>query len=610
MLLQEMGLVQYTVQGLLCDKGGIVIRGRKTSWKRIGIRSGIAAAALALVIVLGLLIFAVVLKGGDTIFPNVCVAGVNLGGMTREEAEQELENALSTTQMDRTLTVQLPDRKLVFEEDEVSVPVDPEQLVEEAMNYGRSAGLLRIPGIYLSCKRSGQILDDGSALNVDQQYIRETIEKAAEDVKQDMEESQISMDEEANVITIKIGRAGKKLDTEKLFETVMAAYEAEDLSDISFSYDLVPYNLVDLQPYYTKYCTPAQDAYYDTAADTLVEEVVGYGFDLMAVNQQIALAEEGSVLEIPFQTVEPAVTRENWKTTNFPDTLATYSSPYVSNANRTNNLRLACEAIDGTVLGPGEVFSFNQTVGERTAEKGYKEGIIYADGGASEAELGGGVCQVASTMYMCVLLADFEATEREPHMYTVSYVPMGMDATIYWGSFDFKFRNTNSTDILINATCKNGYVTITYSGIMEHDYTVKMSHELLSTIEWEETEEVDDTVPVGERKEKWTPITGYTCWSYKSYYDLNGNFLRREKCAFSEYKKRDHVFLVNSKTVAEEEAPKEETPEVQPPAEQTPAPPVQQQPTQTPAPIKPVPEDEVSTSQAPPKDDFFLRPSR
>ena len=608
--MQETRLVQYTVQGLLCDKGGIVIRGRKTSWKRIGIRSGIAAAALALVIVLGLLIVGAVLKGGDTIFPNVCVAGVNLGGMTREEAEQELENALSTTQLDRTLTVQLPDRKLIFEADEASVPADPEQLVEEAMNYGRSAGLLRIPGIYLSCKRSGQILDDGSALNVDQQYIRETIEKAAADVKQDMEESQISMDEEANVITIQIGRAGKKLDTEKLFETVMAAYEAEDLSDISFSYDLVPYNLVDLQPYYTKYCTPAQDAYYDTATDTLVEEVVGYGFDLMAVNQQIALAEEGSVLEIPLQTVEPAVTRENWKTTNFPDTLATYSSPYVSNANRTTNLRLACEAIDGTVLGPGEVFSFNQTVGERTAAKGYKEGIIYADGGASEAELGGGVCQVASTMYMCVLLADFEATEREPHMYTVSYVPMGMDATIYWGSFDFKFRNTNSTDILINATCKNGYVTITYSGIMEHDYTVKMSHELLSTIEWEETEEVDDTIPVGERKEKWTPITGYTCWSYKSYYDLNGNFLRREKCAFSEYKKRDHVFLVNSKTVAEEEAPKEETPEVQPPAEQTPAPPAQQQPTQTPAPIKPVPKDEVSTSQAPPKDDFFLRPSR
>ncbi len=563
-------------------------------------------------IVLGLLVSGMVLRGGDRIFPNVCVAGVNLGGMDREEAKEALESALASTHQERSLTVQLPDRKLVFEADETNVPVDLDLLVEEAMEYGRSANLLRVPGIYRTCKRSGHILDGGSALNVDRQYIREVIEQAAEDVYQEMEESQISMDEASNVITIQIGRAGKKLDTEKLFDTVMAAYEAEDLSDISFSYDLVPYKLVDLQPYYTKYCTPAQDAYYDTVTDTLVEEVLGYGFDLMAVNQQIALAEEGSVLEISLQEVEPAVTRENWKTTNFPDTLATYSSPYTSNANRTTNLRLACEAIDGTVLGPGEVFSFNQAVGERTAEKGYKEGIIYADGGASEAELGGGVCQVASTMYMCVLLADFEATEREPHMYTVSYVPMGMDATIYWGSFDFKFRNTNSTDILINATCKNGYVTITYSGVMEHDYTVKMSHELLSTIEWEEKEEVDDTIPVGVRKEKWTPITGYTCWSYKSYYDLNGNFLRREKCAFSEYKKRDHVFLVNSKTVAEEE------PEEEQPAEQTPVttvPPAQQQPTQTPTkptlpPVHQVPEDEVSNSQAPPKDDYFLRPNR
>lgn len=575
-------------------------------------RCGIAAAALVLVIVLGLLISGMALRGGETIFPNVCVAGVNLGGMDREEAARALEEALEATRQERTLTVQLPDRKLVFEADETNIPLNPEELADKAMAYGRSAGLLRIPGIYLTCKRSGHILDDGSSLNVDKEYIRDMIEKTAEEVYQEMEESQISMDEQANVITIEIGRAGKKLDTEKLYETIMAAYEAEDLSDISFSYDLVPYNLVDLQPYYTKYCTPAQDAYYDTVTDTLVEEVMGYGFDLMAVNQQIALAEEGSVLEIPLQEVEPAVTRENWKTTNFPDTLATYSSPYTSNANRTTNLRLACEAIDGTVLGPGEVFSFNQTVGERTAEKGYKEGIIYADGGASEAELGGGVCQVASTMYMCVLLADFETTEREPHMYTVSYVPMGMDATIYWGSFDFKFRNTNSTDILINATCKNGYVTITYSGIMEHDYTVKMSHELLSTIEWEEKEEVDDTVPVGVRKEKWSPITGYTCWSYKSYYDLNGKFLRREKCAFSEYKKRDHVFLVNSQTVTEEE------PEEQAPAEQTPVTPITpetpvQQPTQTPqkpSSLPPVNEGEVSNSQAPPKDDFFLRPNR
>ncbi len=602
------GQMRYTVKGLLYAKGGILISNRNLLLKRLGITAGV----LVLAIVFGLMIWGAALRGGDTVFPNVCVAGVNLGGMNREEAVKALESGLAATRSERALTVQLPDRKLIFESEKTNSPLDLEALAEEAMAYGRSESLLKIPGIYRSCKRSGHILDGADALNVNQEYIRQVIEETARDVAQEMEESQISVSEDETKIFIQIGRPGRRLDTEKLFEKIMEAYASEDLSDIEFSYDLVPYSLVDLQPYYTKYCIPAKDAYYDTQEDTLVPEVIGYGFDLMAVNQQIALAEEGSLLEITLQEVKPAVTRENWKETNFPDTLATYASPYTSNADRTTNLRLACEAIDGTVLEPGEVFSFNQAVGERTAEKGYRKGIIYADGGASEAELGGGVCQVASTMYMCVLLADFEATEREPHMYTVSYVPMGMDATIYWGSFDFKFRNTNSTSILINATCKNGYVTITYSGIMEHDYTVKMSYELLSTIEWEEKEEVDDTIPVGTRKEKWSPITGYTCWSYKSYYDLNGKFLRKEKCAFSEYKKRDHVFLVNSKTQEAEQEQEQELPQqpVQPIT-----PPETAKPTTPPTPQPSVPpyggrDEEVSNSQAPPKDDFFLKPNR
>jgi len=507
--------------------------------------AGICVAALAVLVVLAVMITGFVLTKSDTVFPNVCVSGVNIGGMNRQEAVAALDNALATTHSTRTLTVQLPDRKLVFDPELTNSPLDTDAMVDTAMAYGRSGSPYQVLMNYVKCKKVPCILDPGEAMEVDQSYIRDLINKTADDVYREMIQSEITMDEEAKIITIQLGYTGRSLDAERLYEAVMAAYNSGNLSDINFQYQITPYSLVDLQPYYSKYCIPAQDAYYDTTSRTLVEEVIGYGFDLMAVNQQIALAEEGSVIEVPLQTVQPKITVENWKATNFPDVLASYSSPHTSDRNRTTNLKVACEAINGTVLNPGEVFSFNGIVGERTAEKGYKPGIIYADGGASEAELGGGVCQVASTIYMCVLLADLEVQERAPHMFTVSYVPMGMDATIYWGSLDFKFKNSNSTPIMINASVSNGKVHISIEGIMEHDYTVKMSYEVTSTTQWEEVEEVDETKPFGFREEKHTPYTGYTVWSYKTFYDLNGNKLGdKQKYAFSEYQKRDHVFVV------------------------------------------------------------------
>ncbi len=514
-------------------------------------------AALAVVVFLSLLIWGLALKNSHTVFPNVCVSGVNIGGMREAEAAEALESALSTTHATRTLRVQLPDRKLVFDPEMANSPLDTAAMVEAAMAYGRDGGPFTVLHTYIQCKKSAYILDLGDFLQVDTAYIRQMIDKTAENVQRDMVQSEVTMDEENAVIHIQLGYNGRSLDADKLYEAVLAAYSSGNLSDLTFSYDMTPYDIVDLQAYYNQYCSSPQDAYYDKETRSLVEEVVGYGFDLMAANQQLALAEEGSTIDIPLEVMTPAVTLKELKSTYFSDVLASYDSPYTSNTNRTTNLRLACEAIDGTVLNPGETFSFNAVVGERTAEKGYKNGIIFDKDGASEAQLGGGVCQVASTIYYCVLMADLDVVERAPHMYTVTYVPMGCDATIYWGSLDFKFKNSNSTPIMINATCSGGYVHISLVGTREHDYTVKMTYETTATIPFEEVETVDETKPVGYRQQKVSPYTGYTVWSYKNYYDLDGKLLRTEKCALSEYEKRDAEFIVGPEEPETPEDPEE-----------------------------------------------------
>lgn len=513
----------------------------------------IAVVAVLLAAIAGLWIWGTSLKGGDTIFPNVCVSGVNLGGMEADEAADVIAETLSNTHGARTLTVQLPDRKLVFDPELTNSPMDTGAVVEQAMAYGRDGGAFTVLKTYLRCKKSAYILDVEDYLQVDTAYIRELIEKTAADVAQEVTQSQITMDEENAVITITMGYHGRALDVDKLYNQVLEAYSRGDLSDITFSYDMVPYDIVDLQSYYNTYCTSARDAYYDKSEKRVVDEVVGYGFDLVAANAKLALAEEGSVVEIPLQVIQPEVTKEAYMEKTFPDVISSYESAHVYNPDRTTNLTLACQEINGTVLQPGEVFSFNTVVGERTTEKGYKEGIIYADGGKSEMESGGGICQVVSSVYMCALTADMTIVERQPHMYPVSYVPKGCDATVYWGAVDFKFKNDYAHAIMIEAVVEGGYVKVKFLGVAEHDYTVKMTSECIETIPYTEQTVVDETKEPGFWEQTQEPHTGYVYWSYKNYYDLNNNYLRTEKCAISEYQKYDSIITVGPEPEVEED---------------------------------------------------------
>lgn len=145
--------------------------------------------------------------------------------------------------------------------------------------------------------------------------------------------------------------------------------------------------------------------------------------------------------------------------TDFGKLYEYYSTYYVNNPNRTTNLKLACKAIDGTIVYPGDVFSFNETVGIRTAAKGYKPAPIFTGPTGHEDGVGGGVCQVASTMFNAALYCNFSIVERHQHSQRVTYCPLGRDAAIFWGSEDFKFRNTSEFPIKISMECSGGKLT-------------------------------------------------------------------------------------------------------------------------------------------------------
>jgi len=485
------------------------------------------------------------LKTGDTIYPNVHVAGVNVGGMTRLEAIDAVNTKAKEAYDTYSLTVELPDRTLTFTPEQTGVAVNAEDAVDEAMRHGRRGNPLAALSGWLEARNTAHHIDLQTALDLDTDYIRDLIDQTAEEVEQPLIQSRIVYDETAGKFTVTIGQPARHLDADGLYKAVYNGFMTGNYDPIPWTYEETPYDLVDLSGYYRLYCTEVADAYYDEAAKTVVEEVRGYGFDLAAANQQIALAKPGETVTVTMTYTDPVVTKAQVEEQLFGNLLHAVSSPYVNNANRTTNLRLACEAINGTILNPGEVFSFNAIVGERTAEKGYKGATVYVSGGASESQLGGGICQVASTIYYGTLHLDLEQVQREPHMYAVTYVPMGMDAAIYWDiGQDYKFRNTNSNPMKVMAWLENGKVNIAFYGIAENSNTIKMTYEILETYPYEEVEEVDETKPYGYREETTTPYTGYKVVTYKTIYDENGNQISHDIEVYSTYKKRDRVFTV------------------------------------------------------------------
>lgn len=147
--------------------------------------------------------------------------------------------------------------------------------------------------------------------------------------------------------------------------------------------------------------------------------------------------------------------------TYYSNLYATYTSSYVNNANRTRNLEIASKAISGTIVQPGQIFSFNNVVGPRTSSRGYKSAPVFS-GNGTEDGIGGGICQVASTMFNCALNANVGIVERHQHSQRVSYVPLGRDAAIYGTVQDFRWKNTTKYPIRVIMTVKNGKITCSF----------------------------------------------------------------------------------------------------------------------------------------------------
>lgn len=201
----------------------------------------------------------------------------------------------------------------------------------------------------------------------------------------------------------------------------------------------------------------------------------------------------------------------------FKDVLGIYTTYFSTAAvGRTHNIHLAAGAIDGLIMKPNDVFSFNDVVGYRSAERGYQEAPVIVNG-KMEPGIGGGICQVSTTMYNAVLLADLGVVERKPHFFPATYVPKGLDATVNYGTIDFRFRNTRQSDIYLWLNVVGNQITVAVLGNTEKEPVSKVSYRsrVEEVIPMEIVKIEDATVPSGQEVVEEKGNQGYITATYR-----------------------------------------------------------------------------------------------
>jgi len=203
--------------------------------------------------------------------------------------------------------------------------------------------------------------------------------------------------------------------------------------------------------------------------------------ELLKKNILNKIFEKQIIIEIPILTIKPFYTKEKLQQMNIKYEIASFSTKFnLNQIERSNNLKLASERLNGTIIAPMEIFSFNETVGERTKERGYLAAPIYFNNEISQST-GGGVCQISTTLYNLVLLTDLEVVERHHHSMPVGYVPPGRDATVSYDSLDLKFKNNTGNYLVLFAEVKNNSIIMKFYSSERMKKKVDIISEIITT---------------------------------------------------------------------------------------------------------------------------------
>lgn len=476
------------------------------------------------IIVLALVstIFATINLRNTKIIKGVTIGKIDVSNLTKEEAIEKLEKVYGTkSEKQIYLTHGEFETSITYEALEVKYQI--ENAVKQAYDIGRAGNIFQDNFEILRTWCKGQNIElevtiDSDMINQISQNINNSIEDAVVQPSYYLEKDNAKL-----IITA--GKEGVKVDEKQLIEEIYIVLDenTDDEQRIEIPVVQSTPEEIDIEKIHEEVYKEVKDAYYTKEPFTIYPEEDGIDFDIESA--KAILSEEKEEYEIPLNITKPGKTVKEIGTEAFPDLLATFSTNYkASNVNRTTNLKLAANKINGTVLLPNEEFSYNKVVGERSEKTGFKMAATYSNGQVVDG-IGGGICQISSTLYDAVVMANLDVTERRNHQFVTSYLPAGKDATVVWGSQDFKFVNTRQHPIRIVATVESGVATLQIWGVREEvEYDISIETKKIATIAYTTQYVQDASLPAGQQKIVQAGSNGRKVEAYKVT-KLNGQIV-------------------------------------------------------------------------------------
>ena len=505
-------------------------RGSKRPWMiAVIIAAVLVAAYLALCAYAGSL---------DTFYPNRHINGIDVGGLTVSEAQSALETRLPA----QTIILVNEERQLQTTLTVAELGYTAESFAGDAqfwMDAERDTPFLRRGWAYLATL-SGHWPGGAHWPDMNEAVLTKTVARLTEVLTEPPADTSGELDGQ----TLRITKAHDGYAPESLRPLLsdIASYSQSGYT-IPVTLETLPAQDLTAQQLHDRLHGEMKNASYDAASGSIVPEQFGADFDVAAAQTALDGAAPGETVSVPAVIEEPEVTASDLKMLLFRDVLGEARTHVSGSAGRIGNVKLSAKLINGIVLNSGDTFSYNDSVGKRTEARGFMPAPAYVKGETVD-EVGGGICQTSSTLYLACLLSNMEITERYAHRYVPAYIDWGMDATVSWGGPDYKFTNNTLYPVKIVTEYSKGYLTIKLLGTNIDGIRVKMTNEVLSKTPWETVYQEDSTMTPGSPDVvKVTPYTGYKVKTYQTIYDKNGSVIDSHFEAASDYKVRNKVVL-------------------------------------------------------------------
>lgn len=486
-------------------------------------------------------VFAFININNTTFVSGISILGIDVSGLSKDDAKQKVSDDVSN-RLSTDVIFKHNDETYTLLPSSVGGSFDIDKVIDDAYSVGRSGNIFQNNFAILDAMINSKNFIPDFSFNSDS--FDDSVSQMNSNFADGIVEP--SYDISGNNLIIKSGKNGNIVDSDKiksLFvdKLTVVPYNTDSIEVPVFSKEA---NKIDIDAIHSEIYKKAQDASYTTNPYVVYPSSNGLDFNISIDEAKALITGDKDSYTIPLKTLYPNVKTSDIGIEAFPNLLSSYSTSFASSSsNRATNVSLATNKINGKVLMPGEVFSFNDTVGKRTPQAGFKVAGVYMNGQVA-TDYGGGICQVSSTLYNAVLRANLEIVDRSNHMFEVGYVPIGTDATVSWGAPDFKFKNSRSYPIKIVTSSSNRKCVVKFYGLKEsEEYDIEIVSYRTGSVPYRTTYTTDSSLAAGQQKVIQSGSNGAKSVAYRIR-KKNGQVISKELLSKDTYDPHNQIIAV------------------------------------------------------------------